>query len=616
MTEVLKNVWPEWQIEQRLGEGSYGTVYKAVRKDYNVESCAAIKVISIPSHISEIDLLRSEGLDMDASKTYLEEVVNDFVNEIRIMQSLKGAHNIVSIEDYKVIEKTEEIGWDIYIRMELLTPFNNYICDKKLTEEQVVKLGYDICTALEICGKRNIIHRDIKPENIFVNDFGDFKLGDFGIARKLENATGGLSQRGAYNYMAPEVIKGNDYDARVDIYSLGIVLYRLSNDNRIPFLDTEKQLFSPVERRNAVERRIRGEALPPPCNASPDMANLILCACAFDPNQRFASASVMKQALKSISDRTYQTVDIYSDLDKTISVRPPRDDPKKGEKPKSVDTFGKKGKLPFIAAATVIVIFLAIAGIFVMPMLINKSSDDDSNNDDDSIMTDNSNETNSEQDHTDSITSNEEINPPVPTSISIAGEMYDTDMTGTLNLTGKNLYDEDIEDLIYMTNITEVILNDNHLICPSSLGELTNLERVIIRNNNINDISFVKELNNLLCIDVSGNAVTDISPLSNLKQLNEVWVYNNAISDISALAGFEHLKYGSFSDNMISDFTPLVGNEFYDLYIQSNDINGNFEAIRGLTVTHIFYVGGNGFDNLDDVYNYFYTDEDGAVVQY
>lgn len=243
-TEVLKQIWPEWQVEGKpLGKGSYGVVYKAVRRDHNVESYAAIKVISIPSDSSEVDSLRSEGLDMDATRTYLQNIVGDFVSEIQLMESLKGVQNIVSVEDYKVVEKVDEVGWDIYIRMELLTPLNTYTCDKNLTENDVIKLGSDICTALEICSKRNIIHRDIKPENIFINDFGDFKLGDFGIARKLENMTGGLSQKGTFNYMAPEVANSSDYDARVDTYSLGIVLYRLLNNNKLPFLDTEKQLL-------------------------------------------------------------------------------------------------------------------------------------------------------------------------------------------------------------------------------------------------------------------------------------------------------------------------------------------------------------------------------------
>ena len=213
----ISSVWPEWQIEKQLGKGSFGVVYQAVRKDSNVESHAAIKVVSIPSDSSEVDSLRSEGLDLNGTKTYFKGIVDDFVNEIQLMESMKGMQNIVSVEDYKVVEKTDVIGWDIYIRMELLTPFSTYSCDKVLTEADVIKLGIDICTALEVCSQRNIIHRDIKPENIFINDFGYYKLGDFGIARKLENMTGGLSQKGTYNYMAPEVANSKEYDARVEI---------------------------------------------------------------------------------------------------------------------------------------------------------------------------------------------------------------------------------------------------------------------------------------------------------------------------------------------------------------------------------------------------------------
>lgn len=392
--DVLKQIWPEWQVEGKpLGKGSFGVVYKAVRRDHNVESYAAIKVISIPSDSSEIDSLRSEGLDMNATRTYLQGVVNDFVSEIQLMESLKGVQNIVSVEDYKVVEKTGEIGWDIYIRMELLTSFNTYICDKKLTEEEVIKLGCDICTALEICSQRNIIHRDIKPENIFINDFGHFKLGDFGIARKMENMTGGLSQKGTFNYMAPEVANSSDYDARVDTYSLGIVLYRLLNGNRLPFLDTEKQLLNPNERRNAVDRRLRGEELPAPCDASPAMADFILRACAYDPNMRFASATEMKETLMSVANGTYHATDA-GNLDKTTSVRrapanydrttsvrkaPASSDGRFGL---SVNTFGatpkEKNKLPAVIVAVLAVVILVGAGIFAIPKFTSNDDSDKS----------------------------------------------------------------------------------------------------------------------------------------------------------------------------------------------------------------------------------------------
>lgn len=318
-TDVILKAWPEWKVEKTLGKGSYGTVYKAVRSDNNIQSKAAIKVVSIPLDRSELESLRSEGLTEEDSKTYFRGIVNNFISEISMMESLKGTQNIVSVEDYKVIEREDEIGWEIYIRMELLTPFNTYICDKKMGEQEVIKLGIDICSALEICEQRNIVHRDIKPENIFINDFGYFKLGDFGIARTLENATGGLSQKGTFNYMAPEIATGKNYDARVDIYSLGIVLYRLLNGNRLPFIDDEKQLLSPNARKMAVERRIRGDHMSPPCYASKPAADVIMRACAYSPDVRFASATDMKKALQQVESGNYEIDEV--DLDKTVSVR-------------------------------------------------------------------------------------------------------------------------------------------------------------------------------------------------------------------------------------------------------------------------------------------------------
>lgn len=316
MSDILQSIWPEWQIEGKpLGRGSFGVVYKAVRRDHGVESYAAIKVISIPTDQSELDSLLSEGLALNATRTYLQGVLNNFVNEIRLMESLKGAPNIVNIEDYKVVERRGEIGWDIYIRMELLTSIDTYFCDKKITEDDVIKLGCDMCTALENCTKRGIIHRDIKPGNILVDDFGYFKLGDFGIARTMENIAGGLSQRkGTENYMAPEVANSREYDSRVDIYSLGIVMYRLLNNNRLPFMDSKKQLLNHVDREIAVKRRMRGEKLPAPCDASPRMVNLILKACAHGPNERFADASEMKTALMRVLQAPHKNNSYASDV--------------------------------------------------------------------------------------------------------------------------------------------------------------------------------------------------------------------------------------------------------------------------------------------------------------
>ncbi len=300
--EKLAAVWPEWKVVEQIGEGSFGKVYKVVRSELSVTTYAAVKVISIPQNDAEINSLRAEGMDNDATKAYLQGIVNDFITEVKLLETLKGTSNIVSVEDFRVVEQKNRIGWDIFIRMELLTPFTDYVADRQMSEQEVIKLGIDMCTALELCAQRKIIHRDIKPENIFVSSFGDYKIGDFGIAKELEKTSGALSSKGTYNYMAPEVATGKKYDATVDIYSLGLVLYKLLNNNRLPFIDPYAQQIQYQERKNAVDRRLRGEVIPAPVNASEQMASIVLAACAYSPEGRFETPTAMKKALITLGE--------------------------------------------------------------------------------------------------------------------------------------------------------------------------------------------------------------------------------------------------------------------------------------------------------------------------
>ena len=214
------SVWPEWKITEKIGEGSYGKVYKAQRTEQGKTFYSAIKVITIPSSQGELSSVRSESPNEQSVKEYFHNLVEDCIQEVNTMEYFRGNSHVVSVEDYKVVEYLDDIGWDIYIRMEYLTGFLDYCMGKELTEKDVIQLGIDLCKALEYCRKQNIIHRDIKPENIFVSRFGEYKLGDFGIARELERNASGLSKKGTFSYMAPEMYKGENYDHRVDIYSL------------------------------------------------------------------------------------------------------------------------------------------------------------------------------------------------------------------------------------------------------------------------------------------------------------------------------------------------------------------------------------------------------------
>ena len=292
-------VFGKWKLERMLGAGSFGKVFEATREDFGSYK-SAVKIITIPQSPAEIQEARSEGMD-DASITYyFRSVVDEIVREFALLSQFKGTSNIVSYEDHDVIPHEGSVGWDILIRMELLTPLTEYMCASPMSTQDVIRLGVDICKALEFCHRANVIHRDIKPENIFVSKLGDFKLGDFGIARTVEKTGSGLSKKGTYTYMAPEVFREARYDATVDIYSLGIVLYRLLNNNRAPFLPAPPAPIAHSEREAALSRRISGDPIPAPQNADPQLAQVILKACAFHPGDRYQTASQMRADLEAL----------------------------------------------------------------------------------------------------------------------------------------------------------------------------------------------------------------------------------------------------------------------------------------------------------------------------
>ncbi len=290
-----------WHIKRFIGAGSYGKVFEIERRDFDMVFTGALKAITIPADKSEYEQVLEAGMDREGASTYFRDYVQELNREIALMSRLKGHSNIVSYEDHQIIPHEDGIGWDILIRMELLKPINDALRqNKSFTRAEVVRLGTDLCRALEVCGQYNIIHRDIKPANIFISDTGDYKLGDFGVARIASASTGASTRAGTVNYMAPEVFRGEKYTANVDIYSLGLVMYQLLNANRMPFYPPYPQpiTFSAAEQARA--RRLAGEALPLPSGAQDALGQLVCKACAPDPAQRFASPLALRKALEAL----------------------------------------------------------------------------------------------------------------------------------------------------------------------------------------------------------------------------------------------------------------------------------------------------------------------------
>lgn len=293
------NVFGQWQIKHLLGTGSGGksAVFQLKRKGSDWDEYCALKVIS---------LIEEQGSFEDFSpsrqneyKVALEACKQAAITEVRLMAQLRGNTNIVDYLDYQFEEWSDETGFgcDLLIRMEFLSGLRAELRRGRLfNAREIVQIGKDIATALVLCHSKNILHRDIKPENIFYNANGNYKLGDFGISRILDAAPDASASTGigTPEYAAPEQDKG-DYKFLVDIYSLGIVLYELANQNRLPFATSV--YAHPAD----ITKRMAGTPLPVPTDTSAELAAVILKACAFNPKDRYQSAQELLDALSKIN---------------------------------------------------------------------------------------------------------------------------------------------------------------------------------------------------------------------------------------------------------------------------------------------------------------------------
>jgi Leucine-rich repeat (LRR) protein len=609
-------LWGSWYVESLLGEGSFGKVYKVRREEFGMTYFSAVKIITIPQNDSDLRQMRSEGMDDASARSYFHAFVTDIIQEVNLMSEFRGNSNIVSFEDHKVIERTDGIGWDILIRMELLTSLTGYAADNPLDVGEVVKLGVHMCRALELCARKDTIHRDIKPDNIFVSQYGEYKLGDFGIARQIERTSSGLSKKGTYTYMAPEVFRGDDYGASVDTYSLGIVLYRLLNRNRSPFLPPYPNTIAPRDRDEALQRRMRGEKIPPIPGAPPELNAIVLKACEYNRNDRFGTAEDMRRALEALDAAPQPTIDPQPDplsATRTHMIFEPERTPTSIEYGKAetiFDTSAKtqtpqevtphptatKSKKPLYI--TIASCAAALALIITVPKLSAPRPDEEIPVT--APVEAESSPTTTTPPPTATLT-------PTPTStpntqqsadyITIQGERYSTDDTHVSIL--YEPVNEDLEPLRYMTKVTSFSLRNTQITDISPLAGMTSLEELYLENNQISDLSPLAGLTNLRTLHLNGNQISDLSPLAGLTNLEWLHLEDNQISDISPLAELvslntridnRHLDKLWLNNNQISDLSPLAGlvgvNE---LYLDGNQISD----LSPLTELYVWYLSLN-----------------------
>ena len=191
----------KYKILNELGEGGFGKVYKVQNKiDKNIY---VIKRINIKSKTpEELKTIENESL-------ILKQINSEYI--------VKYVDSFIDNEHFNIVmEYCDNKDLKSFINIH-----KNY--NELINEEVIYNIILDICYGIKEIHSKNLIHSDLKPENIFISKDYEIKIGDFGI--NIMNCA--KTQKGIFNYMAPEIINDQEYNKKVDIWSLGCILYEL-----------------------------------------------------------------------------------------------------------------------------------------------------------------------------------------------------------------------------------------------------------------------------------------------------------------------------------------------------------------------------------------------------
>lgn len=285
-----------WTLGELIGEGSTSKVYKIHSGNEVAALCA-----------THIFFPESVMASKKASRQYVQQRTDEVKRLFDFAKTCFAGHpNIVQYQECDVA--SDDRSAYVFERMELLEPLEHRIREKGLMESDVVKIGIDIANALTACHSKGLLHRDVKPGNILC-DTDAYKLGDFNTS--TDQAA--QDKTGSYPTIAPEVMNGENYDFRADIYSLGMTLYLLLNKMDTP--------FSSYAEESAAQRAC-GRQIPRIKGVDPELMKIIRKACSFHPDDRFRTATAFRNALKKVTLQEDRMVLAPSDL--TDKKKPPK----------------------------------------------------------------------------------------------------------------------------------------------------------------------------------------------------------------------------------------------------------------------------------------------------
>ncbi len=272
----ISAAFPGWETDGVLGSGPFGTVYLAHTLVDGKPAYAAVKVIKTPPREEAIQSAEGMGISRDLLRTYFGKFKNELNWELTMFKSV-NSHNLVNV-DTVAMEDLPGAGWVGYIRSAVYTPMKIYFDKVKPTEEDAVRLGAELSSALAALSEYGMVHGEIKPENVMVSDSGAFLLGDYAVRRCLEKAGTELFSTGDSPFDGPEIGEERNYTAKTDIYALGMLIAYTARGMELP--ENTGDLTEGLD---------------------PKLSEIILKATAADPEQRYDRAEDMYNDLVRLS---------------------------------------------------------------------------------------------------------------------------------------------------------------------------------------------------------------------------------------------------------------------------------------------------------------------------
>lgn len=301
MSGSLNPVFGQWYTDRQLGNGTDGKVFTIYKN--NVDSGrenAVMKIIRLGENRNERKVFSSENdFSSQEGEDIYDKIINKILDNIEEVKEADDGKCFVKYEDVELRRASDGKGRLILIRLEYAKSLAEVLKEISFTHDEALRLGINICSSLVKCRSFGYIYPNLKPENILFDAEGRCKLGDFGTFSCLEPAKSSVAYKRTQYYMAPEFIKTGNINCTADTYSLGLILYMLTNRGRLPFTEPYPEKVTVNSLNESVQKRLAGESFDKPVFASDSLWKIIRKACDINPNKRYFTPDQMLSDLKS-----------------------------------------------------------------------------------------------------------------------------------------------------------------------------------------------------------------------------------------------------------------------------------------------------------------------------